>query len=292
MQSSLSLVEQQLRQLLAKTKELEAHYAGEILALEKEVSRALKTVPEPVRREHGREEPTVEEPQLEDLSIKAADELLQELQTKQKMLEHNPRQKLEVKPGEPVQERKPAVPTVHRAERSAKNTPATYIPPRSKNEVTGKVTQTTIRASNKQVFRPELSGLKRSSSRKTTSKPAAKSRQPVEAKQVEEKREEVPSRQELTAKSSSPPPKASLSAGKQAGLRQARREESSKLVTFGREGLPLGEELQAKGQRNRRHILEKLMRECENEERGHRKNEEASRLVFIRHASNHALSRS
>jgi hypothetical protein len=39
------------------------------------------------------------------------------------------------------------------------------MPPKNKNEVTGKVTQTTIRASNQKVFKPEITAAKRSSSR-------------------------------------------------------------------------------------------------------------------------------
>ena len=46
-----------------------------------------------------------------------------------------------------------------------KNFTPAYIPPKSKNEVTGKVTQTTIRTNNQKVFKPELTGMKRAGSK-------------------------------------------------------------------------------------------------------------------------------
>ena len=91
--------------------------------------------------------------------------MLMEIEQKQKMLEHNPRQKLEVKAPEPVIERKPPIPTANRVEKSNKPSIPTYIPPRNKNEVTGKITQTTIKTNTQKVFRPELTGLKKSNSR-------------------------------------------------------------------------------------------------------------------------------
>jgi len=40
-----------------------------------------------------------------------------------------------------------------------------YIPPRNKNEVTGKVTQSTIRTSAQKVFKPEVTNLIRGNSK-------------------------------------------------------------------------------------------------------------------------------
>jgi hypothetical protein len=60
-----------------------------------------------------------------------------------------------------TQEKKPPIPTANRSENIVKNSVPTYVPPRNKNEVTGKVTQTTLRASGQKVFRPEKTSVKK-----------------------------------------------------------------------------------------------------------------------------------
>jgi hypothetical protein len=60
-----------------------------------------------------------------------------------------------------TQERKPPIPTANRSEKMVKHSLPTYVPPRNRNEVTGKVTQTTLRASGQKVFRPEKTSVKK-----------------------------------------------------------------------------------------------------------------------------------
>jgi len=50
MQNAVEEVTNELEMLLAKTKELESKYMGEILALEKVVNHSRKTIPEVVRK--------------------------------------------------------------------------------------------------------------------------------------------------------------------------------------------------------------------------------------------------
>ena len=66
-------------------------------------------------------------------------------------------------------EKKPPIPTGNRNERAVKNMPPAYVPPRNKNEVTGKVTQTTMRTSGQKVFRPEKTSAKKVDMRERTS---------------------------------------------------------------------------------------------------------------------------
>lgn len=54
-------------------------------------------------------------------------------------------------------EKKPPLPTLNRNEKAIKNQVPAYVPPRNRNEVTGKVTQTNFRTSGQKVFRPEKS---------------------------------------------------------------------------------------------------------------------------------------
>jgi hypothetical protein len=60
-----------------------------------------------------------------------------------------------------VVEKKPPLPTANRNEKGIKSHIPTYVPPRNKNEVTGKVTQTTMRTSGQKVFRPEKTSTKK-----------------------------------------------------------------------------------------------------------------------------------
>ena len=53
------------------------------------------------------------------------------------------------------------MPTVYRNEKALKNYTPAYVPPRNKNEVTGKVTQTVMRTSAQKVFKPDRTSAKK-----------------------------------------------------------------------------------------------------------------------------------
>lgn len=102
----------------------------------------------------------------------------------QKNIENDPRPKIEVKAPEPVIEKKPPIPTINRNEKIIKTTLPAFVPPKNRNEVTGKVTQTTIKTSTQKVFRPELTGMKRSGSKEVVNprNNPVKNRQSAESK--------------------------------------------------------------------------------------------------------------
>lgn len=109
--------------------------------------------------------------------------LLSEVEQQKKIIESEQKPKIEIKP-EVVVEKKPPLPKVNLSEKAVKNVVPAYQPPRSKNEVTGKVTQTTIRTSAQKVFRPDKT--KTSLSKEPPARNSSQSRIPPK---VEEKKE-------------------------------------------------------------------------------------------------------
>jgi hypothetical protein len=59
----------------------------------------------------------------------------------------------------PVPEKKPPLPTVNRVidQKNVKNIPQKYVPPRNKNEVTGKVTETSVQKGRTKQEIPRMS---------------------------------------------------------------------------------------------------------------------------------------